>query len=445
MTEATEPTERSSTPGKAGVPLRRGPFFYGWWIVAVAFLAHLAAAAHQSSTLSVFLKPMGQEFGVSRTGFSALRSAEGLLTSLIATLAGPLVDRYGARFFIVAGALIAGSGYVGLGLAPNEWLFFLIRLLPVSVGTAIMAQNVTNVAISNWFIRRRGRAVAIASIGGSFVKTIIAPLSTFLMLTVGWRGAWMVFGGATWILVVLPAAFLMRRRPEDVGLRPDGATDAAPGRLSREQRAALVADVRWTAREALRTQALWMVIFTYGIATIGITGLNLHLFPYLTDLGLPEATAALLLSCMALAQLSASLFWGFLVERVDIRHAMAAKFLIQALGLLLALLVRDPWLLAASLFLYGFGLGGSFVLWEVVWANFYGRLSLGTIRAIGLPATYIFGAVGPPFFGLVYDLTGSYRPSFWFYGAALLLSAVLVPFIRRPQRPVGSQDVGEYV
>lgn len=435
MTSGTEQTQQGSSPEVEEAPLRRGPFFYGWWIVGVAFLAHVAAAAHQSSTLSVFLKPMGQEFGVSRTGFSALRSAEGLLTSLIATLVGPLVDRYGARFFIVAGALIAGAGYLGLGLASNEWLFFLVRLLPVSVGTAIMAHNVTNVAISNWFIRRRGRAVAIASIGGSFVKTIIAPLSTFLMLTVGWRGAWMVFGGATWVLVVLPAAVFMRRRPEDLGLRPDGATEAAPGRVSQEQRAALAADVPWTARETLRTQALWMVIFTYGIATIGITGLNLHLFPYLTDLGLHEATAALLLTCLAAAQLVASLFWGFLVERVDIRHAMTAKFLVQALGLLLALLVRDPWLLALFLFIYGFGLGGSFVLWEVVWANFYGRLSLGTIRAIGLPATYLFGAVGPLFFGLVYDLTGSYLPSFVFYGAALLLSALLVPFIRRPRRP----------
>jgi MFS family permease len=163
-----------------------------------------------------------------------------------------------------------------------------------------------------------------------------------------------------------------------------------------------------------------------------VTGLNLHVFSYVSDQGHPAMVAALVMSIIAVMQFSTPMVWGVLAERANVARLIMAKFLIQAFGILLAL--SDPGIVSlyGGFFLYGIGMGGTSILAEMIWANYFGRISLGRIRGMGSLITSAFSAGGPPFFGLLYDATQSYSLSFSIFIAMLFASAFLSLFLRPP-------------
>jgi MFS family permease len=414
--------------------------FYGWVIVAVGFLAHIASAFSISSTLSVFLKPLSQDLGISRGVFSLIRSGEILVGAVAAPLVGSLLDRHGGRWLIAAGGLVSGAGFLLLGQARDFWQFAIVRWLFISPGDTLMGSMVVNVSISQWFVRIRGRALALAGMGHGLAKVCMPLLAASLILYIGWRGAWAAFGVATLALVVGPSILLMRRRPEDMGLLPDGNSMGESESVPADQSNKLNArrrpaeEVTWSRGEALRTRAFWLIVTTFGVAHVGVTGLNLHVFSYVSDQGHSAMVAALVMSIIAVMQFSTPMVWGVLAERANVARLIMAKFLIQAFGILLAL--SDPGVVSlyAGFFLYGIGMGGTSILAEMIWANYFGRISLGRIRGMGSLITSAFSAGGPPFFGLLFDATQSYSLSFSIFIAMLFASAFLSLFLRAPAK-----------
>lgn len=429
---------RSST--RAEQATSESKFFYGWTIVAVGFLAHIAAAFSISSTLSVFLKPLSNDLGISRGVFSLIRSGEILIGAVAAPLVGTLIDRHGGRWLMAAGGLVSGAGFLLLGQARDFWQFLLFRWLLVSPGDALMGGMVVNVSISRWFVRMRGRALALAGMGHGLTKVGMPLLAAALIVHTGWRTAWVVFGLLTLVLVVGPSVLFMRRRPEDMGLLPDGRSRAqhdsgAPANEAGSARArSAIADVAWSRREALCTPAFWLIISTFGVAHVGVTGLNLHVFAFVSDQGHPAMVAALVMSIIAFMQFSTPMVWGLLAERSDIGRLIMAKFLIQAAGIFLALSTPGLLSLYTGFFLYGIGMGGTSILAEMIWANYFGRISLGKIRGMGSLLTHAFSAGGPPFFGLLFDFTQSYYLSFSIFIGLLIVSAFLSLLLHPPKK-----------
>jgi MFS family permease len=316
-----------------------------------------------------------------------------------------------------------------------------VRLTLITVGDSFMGYIVINLAIAHWFSRKRGRALALTSMGIGFAKVGMPVLAASLIVWLGWRQTWLVFGVVTLVLVVGPALLIVRRSPEDMGLRPDGALSAAskdeptpsaktPSITQRASRD----DVEWTRNQALHTQAFWLLVITFGISSIGVTGLNLHVFPYVNDLGHPPVVAATVMSVIASMQLASPIAWGILAERIDTRFAATLRFVVQGIGLGLAIVTDNLFCLYAGFFLYGIGLGGNMVLPDILWANYFGRRSLGKVRGLGLLISQTVAASGPPFFGFLFDLTGAYDLSFVLFGAALIISAFLSLLLRPPVR-----------
>ena len=200
-------------------------FFYGWYIVAVGFLANVASSFALASTMSIFLKPLTADLGISRGVFSLLRSGEGIISACIAPLVGTLVDRYGGRWLMVIGTTIVAIGYFLLTHVESFAQFAAIRLTLVSLGDSMMGYMVVNVIIAQWFARQRSRALAFSSMGVGFAKVCMPVLAAWLILTLGWRQTWLVFGFMTLGLLVVPALLVIRRSPESMGLLPDGATE----------------------------------------------------------------------------------------------------------------------------------------------------------------------------------------------------------------------------
>jgi MFS transporter, OFA family, oxalate/formate antiporter len=421
--------------------LDRQGIFYGWYIVGVGFLANVASSFALASTLSIFLKPLTAELGISRGVFSLLRSGEGIIGACLAPFVGTLVDRYGGRWLMAVGAAIAGVGFLLLGYIENFGQFAAVRLTLVTFGDVLMGYMVVNVVVAQWFVRRRGRAFAFTSMGVGFAKVCMPILAAWLLISLGWRQTWMVFGFLTVALLVLPALLVVRRSPEEMGLRPDGASDRLADRESGSQRKKTSevllendSNVVWTRAEAARTSAFWLLVITFGISSVGVTGLNLHVYSYVTDLGHSPVVAATVMSVIASMQLASPLAWGVLAERIEAKIAAMLRFVVQGAGLGLAISTGDLFCLYAGFFLYGIGLGGNMVLPDILWANYFGRRSLGKVRGMGLLISQVLAAAGPPFFGFLFDITGGYGLSFAIFGATLATSALLSLMLRPPRK-----------
>ena len=422
--------------------VRPSSFFYGWYIVGVGILVNIAGTFAFSSTLSIFLKPITEELGVSRGAFSLIRTFEIGVAALIVPLLGPWIDRHGGRGILVLGALMEGTGLLLSGLVQSFWQFVLVRCSLVIAGEALLGSLVMNVTIAQWFVRKRGRAMGIANLGTGVAKFSIPLCAASLFVLLGWRSTWAICGIVAPLLVVVPALIFLHRRPEDIGLRPDGDpplersdelsdTNATP---STEQRRTFTAETSWNRSEVIRLPTFWLLVVTFGIASVGIAGLNLHIFSYVTDIGYSPLIAASFMSTIALTQLGSTLVWGVLADRLDIRKVSCVQFVIQGLGLVIAISSANILLVYTGFFLYGTGLAGSFVLREVISANFFGRISLGTVRGLSLFFSHLFAASGAPFFGFLHDRMGSYNLSFIIFSCALFTSSLLILLANPPRK-----------
>lgn len=418
---------------------KRRPLFYGWYIVLASFLAHLAYAEQNSSILGVFLRPMTGDFGWSRTELTGAQSVARLVEGGFSPIVGPFIDRYGPRPLMVLGSIVAGIGFLGLSRARTLWEFYLTKGVVTALGFLCMGHLVTNTAISNWFVRQRGRAIGIAGMGTSLASIAMAPLVVWIIGRWDWRTAWIAFAVLTWVVVLVPSGLLMRRRPEDQGLRPDGdpAPSPRPEGPQGEGSGAAVPEPPlepvWSRREVLRTSAFWLIIATFSVSNLAFQGINISVVPYFEDLGYATEVAAAALSVRAVFQLLGAPLWGFAAERVDVRKLGVLKFALQGAAALLLLVGRSAPVLFAGIVIYAAGSSGSAVISEIIWAACFGRLTLGSVRGVGTTLLTAFSAAGPVFMNAVYDATGSYAFALGLFVALFVLSAILIAFLQPPQ------------
>jgi MFS family permease len=409
--------------------------------VFAGVLVSIAYSVQFNSAYGVFVHHMTADTGWSRTALAGVRTVTRLPEAVGAMIVGPLVDRYGARWIMVAGGIVMAGSLALLATIQEVWQLYLYMGLLVPIGAVCLGGFVPTVVVANWFVAQRGRAIGILSMGGS-LGTVILPLAASPAIEVwGWRGAWIALAVLVLVLTI-PAGVLVRRRPEDLGLYPDGApgpteTSVAPrGTAATKQRdEAASADVVWTRREVMRTPAMWVMVFAWGVAGFSVTGTNLHMIPHLMDVGYPLILAAAAVSMRSAASLVGSPLWGYVVERVPLQPVAAIGFLMQGAGIAVLLLPPSPATIIAWLLLFGLGGAGSHVVSEVIWAHYYGRLSLGMVRGIAYPFQTVLVALGPLGIGLLYDLSGGYQSSFVLMAAGSVIAALLIQLARAPKPP----------
>jgi MFS family permease len=180
---------------------------------------------------------------------------------------------------------------------------------------------------------------------------------------------------------------------------------------------------------------MWVLVFAWGVAGFSVTGTNLHMIPHLMDVGYPLVLAAAAVSMRSAASLVGSPLWGYVIERVPLQPVAAASFLMQGAGIAVLLLPPSPATTIAWLLLFGLGGAGSHVVSEVIWAHYYGRLSLGLVRGIAYPFQTVLTALGPLVIGLLFDLSGSYQSSFIMMAAGSVIAALLIQLARAPRPP----------
>ncbi len=431
-------TEVTVEPARLPLPTQflGRQFYYGWYIVGVAFVSSMMSMGITAYSMGVFLKPMTDDLGWSRTDISLGQTLTTFVTGLLGVAIGRRMDARGGRALMVGGAIIGGVGFIALGQVQELWQYYLVRSGLVAVGSIGMGNLIVNVALSNWFVRKRGRAIAIGVMGTSVAALVLPTVADRMIDAWGWRSAWAAIGVAVWVTVIPTALIAMRRRPEDFGLRPDGDAallDGAP------VSARVASDVRWTRHAAARTRTLWMLVVTFGLASTGMGALLLHLIQYMTDAGFTRGQAAGAFGMIGVSGLLSKPLWGVALDRFPIRRCAAAEFGLMALGITLILASHTLLPLYGSIFMLGLGIGGVVTVQEVVWADFFGRLRLGTVRSLAQPFTIVSIAGGPVFAGFAYDHFGSYTTAFYLFIATYLLAAMMILLTPAPGRPAQAE------
>jgi sugar phosphate permease len=268
-------------------------------------------------------------------------------------------------------------------------------------------------------------------------------VSDRLISSFGWRNAWGLLGLLIWVVLIIPAALFMRRRPEDMGLRPDGDEvkpkegSVTASSVSGSVNGALEIDQSWTYRQAMKTPTLWFIVAAFTVSGLSLAGIPIHQAAYMTDIGFSGAMAATSMSILAVGSAVGKMFWGFVVEKLHVRYCVIVCFTGAAASIGVLMSASSVVLLFLSSVTYGLTMGGCAVLTTVVYANYFGRTSLGTIRGLVQPFTIISLAGGPIFAGYVYDYTGSYQFSFIMFIVGWLLGALMIYFAKPPGAPWG--------
>ena len=422
---------------------RATPFYYGWVILALSGLASYSSRPLMAvAVLTVFVVPMESELGWSRTAVSLAVSLGGVCAVVLSPLVGPLIDRYGSGLVVGVSTGIAGLCAVGLGAVSHITLFFLVYV----PGRAVFASPLelgTATAVSNWFIRRRPFALAMNHILQGSGLAVMPLVAQAIIGAWSWQTAWYALGIWTLAIGVAPAIALMGRRPEDLGLEPDGgsaaqSTSASSGTSASPagRRPRTAADeINFTLRQAMRTRVFWLLMLFAFAGFIVQAGVSLHQVPHFEDQGIPDAIAVWTASTFAISQVPASILWSLIAQRLAARFVMPAAGLVVAGGATVTAFASDIVVGILGAFILGFGVGGLHIISRLTWADYFGRTHLGSIRAYGLAAQVAGQAFGPTAAGIVVDAVGSYQGIFTAFGINLAAVSLLMLTATRPGRP----------
>ena len=414
---------------------QRPRLYYGWVVVGVVALVGFAQSADTLPVLSVFLKPITEDFGWSRSVFTGAITIGTFLGGLLALGVGPFLDRFGGRWTLVVAFVILGGTLVLLAEIDRLWQFYALLILARGVAMGIIGLSL-QVIIPKWFVSKRGKAAALGGMGNIAGNTATPLYVQLLISLAGWRLATATTGIVVWVLSILPVALFLRRRPEDLGLLPDGA---APPPTHQQQTSAGLSHLRESGletslslRQVLHQPSFYFLTTAVGLMTFVIPALNLHTVAYFTDQGISSGIAVSALALISLAGAPGALLSGYLADRYSARKILTIDVLLVATSFALLLVARSP----AVALLWGLYLGlvrgGMHILQQVIFADYFGRDNLGAVRGVVWPIQMVGNSLGPLAAAATYDITGNYVFIFSSFGVICLLAGLCIPLASPP-------------
>lgn len=422
----------TDSPSRSSRLVNATPFFYGWVILLVGTIGAVMMGPSQTFTVSLFIDFFVQELHISRANVSLLYGVATLGASFLLPITGWLVDRYGTRGIMLLVSL--GLGLACLGMANVQGIFtLLIGLLALRFFGFGSMQLVSNNIIAQWFIRRRGMVMGLFGQSLAVGLIVFPALGEYLINRFEWRGAWIMLGLLV-LGVMLPVSwFFYRDNPEKYGLLPDG-DPAPPPDLSATGGSSLVNEENWTLAEARRTGAFWIFALAFTVLSTVMAGVVFHQPALFEERGLSREISVHSFQVMALFSIVGNLAMGRLLDMLSARLLLILVVSILAGMLILVQVMVTPLQAMVYAALLGLVSGSNRVMNATVWAKYFGRRYLGSIRGVTMIGMLGGTALGPYPLGLSADVLGSYSPALTGLLALPLIIGVLTPFVKRPQK-----------
>jgi OFA family oxalate/formate antiporter-like MFS transporter len=412
---------------------QRLPFYYGWIVLGCLCCAGFARQGPAVATLSIFVEPLTREFGWSRAALSGAVSLGGVLAALASPLIGPVLDRHGARLALCLAVLVTGITMMLLSLTQSLLVFYLLFCTARMTWAGPFDLGIYS-GVSNWFVARRAFATSVATVAqlaGLVAMPLIAQLA---MREHGWRGGWLAIGFVTLLIGFLPVWLLMVRRPEDMGLHPDGRAAGVPALPGAR---ADFPEPSFSRKQAMGTAAFWLLLLYTVLVYPVQAGVSLHQAAHLVERGMEPTIAATIVAWFSLMSAVAAIASGLSPRRLPIRYPLAliGGFLAAGAIAMIGISSANDGCIAAALF--GFGVGGILTLLPIAWADYFGRKNFAAIRGVALSAQVLAQAAGPLLSGALRDRTGNYTSSLQCFAVLSVLSVAVALLARRPRYRTG--------
>ena len=422
---------------QVGVKGRMGDVFYGWWMVGVAAFMLTLMALTIFQGIGTFLVALERQFGWSRTTLSGAFSLARVQGAVIGPVEGYLIDRLGNRRMVLIGYTIMGVGFILLSQIQTVWQFYAAFIL-ISLGSGLGGWLAMISMVNNWFVRKRSIAIATAMSGIHF-GGLLVPVLGIAIESHGFKMT--TFGiGVFLLVVVIPVTRVIKNRPEDVGLLPDG--DPPIPQTQADQSTTIEGDEEeqeFTARQALRTPAFWVITMVHLSSSVSIVTLSLHLVPKLTDMGLGLPTAGLVVLTYTIVALPFQFLAGFVADKVPKPPVIFVFLALQAVSLLIIAVADTIGMAFLFALLYGIGFGGRIPLLTAIRGDYFGRKSFATIMGLSQFPNNIAMIGAPLFAGYIFDLRGSYFIPFTAFAVLNFLGALLILFVKKPRVAIKSE------
>jgi sugar phosphate permease len=402
--------------------------FHGWRMVAAAAGIQFLHAGLLLQAFGAYVAVLSEERGWSKTALSggaALQSIEG---ALLGPALGWLIDRFGPRAMIQIGVVVFGLGFILLSRIDTIGGFY-AAVLVIAVGASLSGYFPLTVALVHWFQRQRARALSIMGLGLA-AGGIAVPLVGWVMQSYGWRTTAFASGVLT-ILIGLPLAHVIRRQPADVGETVDGLPPAPAGTPASS--AGEPAEREFTAREALRTRAFWLLALAHGFALLVVTAVNVHAISHMKEgLGYSLAQASLAITLMTVSQAAGMLLGAAVGDHWEKRYVAAGCMLAHMIGLLMLTYATHPLMIGAFAVLHGvaWGLRGPFM--QAIRADYFGLRAIGMIMGLSAVIIALGQVAGPLVAGMFADLTGNYRGGFTLLALVAGSGSLLFMLAKKP-------------
>lgn len=419
--------------------------FYGWWVVLASGGIIFLTTGTFFYGFGTLITPMTREFSWSRAAIAGAFSLRTELGGVGAPVAGYLVDRMGPRRLVLVGVFLVGAGFILLSRIQAVWQLYAVAAL-IAVGMSATAGIVAMTAVAYWFHKKRGRALALMTVGGGSSGVMVVVLAS-LIAAFDWRTALLIMGLVQWGICI-PLALVVRNRPQDLGLLPDGEpSPPAERQVAADEREALAVapespvggvtahqDEGLTIGHALRTRSFWLVAFAMSLIGFGSVAVIAHQVAFLEEeVGFSSLVASLVQMAVPMVSLAGRLGFGWLADYVDKRKVLAAAYLFIAMGIVLLATVQSAWQVPLYLMIFAPGWGGSISVRPAFQADYFGLRAFGSIQGLMFFIGSAGSFTGPIFAGAIYDVADSYRLAFLIVGLAVLVAVPAVLMARRPQ------------
>lgn len=378
---------------------------------------------------SAFFNPIRASLTLSATAVAAAFSMRSLEGGIMSPAVGFVVDRAGPRKMILFGSLIAGLSMMWLSRADSLLTFYTPFIL-LSLGTSFSSGIVGMATISRWFVRRRGLALGVYA-SGAGLGGLLVPVMIWLIDRYDWRNTLIITGVGFCILGVL-VALVVRQRPEQMGLLPDG--DHSGEGIS-STKAQGTEEVNFSVSQALRTRTFWLLSISIMAAAMAPQALATVQIPYLESVKIDETLAGFVISAMTVISVLGRMAFGWLADFKDKSYIMAVALGLEALGLFLLASIVAPWMLFLFLATYAPAYGGVISMRPAIVADYYGRKAVGSIQGTLWSIMTVGGVVSPLLVAWIFENWGSYRPAFYILAILTALATPLMFLARRPPRP----------
>jgi MFS family permease len=396
--------------------------YRGWALVWALGITATVSYGTMQYFFAVLLVPMQRELGWSRALISGAFSVALVSAALLGLPVGRLVDRHGARGLMTAGSLLGGAGLIATAAVRQPWQFYVLWSGVIALSMSLTLYPVAFTVITNWFVRRRGAALALLTLLGGLASPIFIPLAGLLVQRLGWRETLVIFGLVQLVVAVPLHALVVRRRPEDLGLLPDGevrsvAPEPRPSGL--------------LLREAVGSLPFWTITASGALAWAAHFAVLTHQVAYLIGRGFDPVLAASAAGLLGAASLPGRYVLNRLSDRLSSQTLLACCTLGEAVGVVLLTLAATPALIWAYVVVYGASFGATSSLRASTMADHFGRRAFGAITAAaGIPIA-VASSLGPIGAGVLYDRVGSYGPALALIAAAFVLSAAAIAITPR--------------